>query len=64
MWLNWYMAAVELEFESLDFCCRSQVFKTQDASFHYPFQRMLTYHIFSPYCANLQNPSCLVPKPL
>ena len=35
----------------------SRVFKTQDASFYFPFQHMLTYHIFSLHCANLQNPS-------
>ena len=55
MWLNWYTAPVELEFESLDFRHRSQVLKTQDASFQNHFQRMLTYHIFSLHCANLQN---------
>ena len=47
----------ELEFESLNFRHRSQVFKTRNASFQISFSHMLTYYIFSPHCANLQNPS-------
>ena len=57
MWLNWYTTAVEIEAFKLKFRHRSRVFKTRDASFQCPFQRMLTYYIFSPHCANLQNPS-------
>ena len=57
MWLNCSTAAVELEFESLDFRHRSRVLKTCGASFQNSSNHMLTYYIFSPYCANLQNPS-------
>ena len=39
MWLNWHTAAIELEFESIDFRHRSRVLKTQDAIFHYHFTR-------------------------
>ena len=51
------MTAVKLEFESLDFRHRSRVLKTCGASFQNSSNHMLTYYIFSPYCANLQNPS-------
>ena len=59
MWLNWHTAAVELEVKGLDFRIQSRGFKIRDASFQNSFQRMLTYHIFSPHCTNLQNPSCV-----
>ena len=57
MWLNCSTAAIELKFESLNFLHQSRVFKTQDASFQNSFERMLTYYIFSPHYASLQNPS-------
>ena len=57
MWLNWYTAAVELEFVSVDFCHRSRVLKTRDASFQNPYKHALTYYILAPYYISLQIPS-------
>ena len=57
MWLNWYTAAVELEFVSVDFHHRSRVLKTRDASFQNPYKHALTYYILAPYCVSLQIPS-------
>ena len=59
MWPNWHTTAAELEVEGLDFRHQSRVFKIRDASSQNSFQRMLTYHIFSLHCTNLQNPSCV-----
>lgn len=42
MWLNSSMLAVELKFESLNFCHRTWVFNTQDASLQHSFKIVLT----------------------